>query len=106
MATKGYGLTVNDIDQSCPADLEPYVKAYETQMNISDVKNWQLGQYIMASIGSAFSKKAKYPDKPMFQISNNISDSGYKESQEEVAVFEMKQRIELLRKQGLPESPM
>lgn len=34
------------------------------------------------------------------------SENSYQESQEEVAVFEMKQRIALLRKQGLPESPM
>lgn len=106
MVTKGYGLTVNDIDQSCPADLEPYAIAYKEQMNIFDAQNWKLGQYIMASIGSAFSKNIKYPKEPMFQIADNLSGNGYKESQEEVAIYEMKQRIELLRQKGLPESPM
>lgn len=106
MATKGYGLTVDDIDQSCPADLEPYAKAYEMQTNLSDTQNWQLGQYILASIGSAFSKNTKYPKKPMFQISDGIADNGYKESQEEVAVFEMKQRTKMLEKSGLMQSPM
>lgn len=90
---------------SCPNELKPYETAYRLRVNREDTENWQLGQYIMASIGSAFSKKAKYPDKPMFQIAESVDSSGYKESQEEVAVFEMKQRIELLRQKGLPESP-
>lgn len=49
--------------------------------------------------------KSKYIEKPIF-FEEETKTNGYKESQEEVAVFEMKQRIELLRKQGLPESPM
>lgn len=106
MVTKGYGITVNDIDQSCPADLIPYEKAYKMLANMRDIENWQLGQYISASISSAFSKKTKYPKKPMFQIEDDAKENGYKESKEEVAVFEMKQRIELLRQKGLPESPM
>lgn len=60
----------------------------------------------MASIGSAFSKNAKYPNKPMFQIDDGVSKNGYKESQEEVAVFEMKQRTKMLEKSGLMQSPM
>lgn len=75
------------------------------KMNMMDVKNWQLGQYILASIGSAFSKKMKYPDKPMFQ-SAIASQNGCKEGQEEVAVFEMKQRTKMLEKSGLMQSPV
>lgn len=86
--------------------MEPYAKAYKEQRNISDAQNWQLGQYILASIGSAFSKNAKYPNKPMFQIDDGVSKNGYKESQEEVAVFEMKQRTKMLEKSGLMQSPM
>lgn len=52
---------------SCPVELKAYEKAYVIQQNNNDIENWQLGQYILASIGSAFSKKAKYPQKPMFQ---------------------------------------
>lgn len=106
MVTKGYGLTVDDIDQSCPTDLEPYAIAYKEQMNVSDAQNWQLGQYILASIESVFSKNAKYPKKPMFQIASGIAESGCKEGQEEVAVFEMKQRTKMLEKSGLMQSPM
>lgn len=91
---------------SCPKELAPYETAYKLKADRKDTENWQLGQYIVASIESAFSKKAKYPDKPMFQIAESVGSSDYKESQEEVAVYEMKQRIELLRQKGLPESPM
>lgn len=52
--------------------------------------------------------KSKYTDKPIMSSSLEKSEekNDYAEKQEEVAVFEMKQRIELLRKRGLPESPM
>lgn len=90
---------------SCPNDLKPYEAAYQVKMNRQDIENWQLGQYLMAAISSSLSPKAKYPKQPMFQISRKQEYNGYSENQEEVAVFEMKQRIELLRKQGLPESP-
>ena len=34
--TKGYGFTVDDIDQSCFADLEPYEKAYRQELEQTD----------------------------------------------------------------------
>ena len=33
-------------------------------------------------------------------------ENSYKENREEIAVFEMKQRINLLEKAGLPQSPL
>lgn len=48
--------------------------------------------------------KSKYIEKPI--MAELEEKSSYKESSEEIAVFEMKQRINLLRKQGLPESPI
>ena len=36
---------------------------------------------------------------------NEESESGYTESNEEVAVYEMKQRTKMLENIGLPESP-
>lgn len=91
---------------SCPVELKAYEKAYMLQGNRKDIENWQLGQYILASIGSAFLKNGKYPKKPMFQIESIDKENGYEESREEVAIFEMKQRIKLLEQQGLPESPI
>lgn len=48
--------------------------------------------------------KSEYIDKPI--LSQEVTkESKYKESKEEIAVFEMKQRIKFLEKQGLPQSP-
>lgn len=104
LATKGYGLSVDDIDWSSPADMEPYLRAYKAQKNEQDLLQWQMGQYMATAISCVF-PKGKYPKKPMFQIEGNFKKNGNKESKEEIAVFEMKQRIKALRMQGLPESP-
>ena len=98
------GVTYEKFMGSCPKELEPYDKAYTIKKNHEDISNWQLGQYIAAAISCVF-PKGKYPDKPAFQIEIK-KESGFKESKEEIAVFEMKQRIELLRESGLPESPV
>lgn len=50
MVTKGYGFTVDDIDWSCPADLEPYAKAYKLRLKEKDTFNWYLGQYFMSAL--------------------------------------------------------
>ncbi len=104
LATKGYGLSVDDIDWSSPADMEPYLRAYKVQKNEQDLLQWQMGQYMAAAVSCVF-PKGKYPKKPMFQVEDNFKKNGNKESKEEIAVFEMKQRIKALRMQGLPESP-
>lgn len=112
MVTKGYGFTVNDIDQSCPADLEPYAKAHNKEIMEQDALQYAwYGSYGLSALNVAIEHcfagkkaKSKYVEKPIF-FEEETKSNGYKESQEEVAVFEMKQRIELLRKQGLPESP-
>lgn len=59
------------------------------------------------AIEHSLSKKprSEYEKRPI--LSQNFEDrNASKESQEEVAVFEMKQRIKALRMQGLPESPV
>lgn len=91
---------------SCPRELKAYETAYKLDANRKDAMNWQLGQYILSSIGTAFSKDGKYPEKPMFQMKNETEHNSYKECNEEIAIFEMKQRIKILERQGLPPSPM
>lgn len=51
MMTKGYGLTVEDIDKSCPAELEPYEKAYHMaeKENDSKIYAW-VGTYIRSAL--------------------------------------------------------
>lgn len=104
LATKGYGLSVDDIDWSSPADMEPYLRAYKVQKNEQDLLQWQMGQYMAAAVSCVF-PKGKYPKKPMFQVEESIKKNGNMESQEEIAVFEMKLRTKALKMQGLPESP-
>lgn len=44
---------------------ESYKKSLEEKQKVIDYEAWLHGQYQMASIGAAFSKKCKYPDRPM-----------------------------------------
>lgn len=100
------GVSWEKFMDSCPNDLKPYETAYQVKVNRQDIENWQLGQYLMAAISSALSPQAKYPKKPMFQIAQKKECNSCGESQEEIAVFEMKQRTKALEKSGLKLSPM
>lgn len=76
MATKGYGFSVEDINGSCPADLKPYGKAHEAEMQEQDLLNYiAIGQYyrsaiseivdpIHAALAGKKSQGAKFADKP------------------------------------------
>ena len=48
----------------------------------------------------------EYPDMPFLQQEAKERENSNVESNEEIAVYEMKQRIRQLEKQGLPESPI
>lgn len=49
--------------------------------------------------------RATYVEKPISEKIAHDNEPKYKESNEEIAIWEMKQRIKALREQGLPESP-
>lgn len=114
MVTKGYGFTIDDIDWSCPADLEPYENAYKLQLRQQDSQLYTMGMYALSAVSVAIEhcfagEKAKmeYIKKPFLQNAfEDEIEEGYKECREEIAVFEMKQRIKVLREKGLPESPI
>lgn len=65
LATKGHGITVHDIDMSCPNDMKPYLLAYEQEQVIKDRQAWNwIGSYgvsaLMVAIDHCFNgKKAK-----------------------------------------------
>lgn len=98
------GISYHEFWAMNPHIIKFYADQYKRAKNEEDTKQWQLGQYVAAAISCMF-PKGKYPKKPMFQMEDSVKESRNKESQEEVAVFEMKQRIKALRLQGLPESP-
>lgn len=97
---------------SCPKELEPYDIAHKKQLEEQDLlQHLWWGSYGLSAVSVAVEHclagkkaKSKYIEKPTL-FKEEVAENGYKESQEEVAVFEMKQRIEALRQQGLPESP-
>lgn len=74
MVTKGYGFTVEDIDWSCPADLEPYAKAHKLEIQEKDSGMYFMGAYnkiafevVMAHFGAGLGGKksdAEYLKEP------------------------------------------
>ncbi len=113
MVTKGYGFTANDIDWSCPADLDPYVKAHKLEAIENDSAAYAVcGNYVLSAISVAVEHclagrkaRSKYIEKPIMQQFEKY-ENGYKENNEDVAVFEMELRANALRRQGFPESPV
>lgn len=72
--TKGYGFTVDNIDWSCPADLEPYAKAYELEMQHQDSQMYMMGMYNLSATSVAVEynlagrkARSKYIKKPLLQ---------------------------------------
>lgn len=99
---------------SCPKELKPYEVAYKNKIKeIDAMMHAWWGEYGLSAVTVAVEhcihgRKAssKYIEKPILSIiQENTKENTYKESKEEIAVFEMKQRIKLLEKQGLPQSP-
>lgn len=74
VATKGYGLSVDDIDWSSPADMKPYLKAHEEEIKEQDYFAWLFNQYTLSAVLVAVEhclagKKAKseYVKKPIMK---------------------------------------
>lgn len=74
LATKGYGLSVDDIDWSSPADMEPYLKVHKEELKEKDYLAWLQGQYTLSAVSVAVEHclagrkaKSKYIKKPLLQ---------------------------------------
>lgn len=96
---------------SCPKELEPYDLAHKKKIEEQDfLQHMWWGNYGISALNvvieHAFSKQAKseYIGTPILSNAEEKTND-YEESQEEVAVFEMKQRTKILEEQGLPLSP-
>lgn len=93
MVTKGYGFTVNDIDMSCPADLEPYAKAYNLEQQERDALVYaQVGEYIIPAVtmavrSGAWGKgKLEYAKKPIYENAKIANSEEEVQRQREVFV--------------------
>lgn len=78
---------------------------YERQNMIAHLQGRYFADAIMSTVGNALSKsKHSYPKKPYSILDEKYSENS--NSNEEIAVFEMKQRTNALKNMGLKESPM
>lgn len=103
MVTKGYGFTINDIDWSCPADLEPYEKAHKLELIERDAQMYNMGKYaeiafsvVMAHFGAGLAGKysrAEYIEKPFMQMDDPNRELTEEEIQDEVDRFFEEERI-------------
>lgn len=103
--TKGYGFTVDDIDWSCPVDLEPYAKAYELEIQHQDSRMYMMGMYNLSAVTVAVERnlagrksRAKYLEKPILELAK---EREYKEKNDrpeyDGMTAEEKQKAELER---------
>lgn len=106
------GVTWERFMDSCPKELEPFDRAHKRKLQEQDFLLWLANQYTLSAVMVAVERnlhgrksKSKYIKNPFLQENENF-ESKNPESREEVAVFEMKQRINALREQGIPESPI
>lgn len=106
-----YGMTEEEFWKSNPRKMKAHQKAYELRIKKQDEMNWYLGMYVQKSVLVAvehclFGKDAKseYFKNPLMQPERE-SENRDPESNEIIAVIEMKKRIRLLEISGLPESP-
>lgn len=80
MVTKDYGFTIDDIDWSCPADLEPYAKAHNEEIKEKDMLMWSWwGNYGLSAVAVAVEHvlagrkaRSEYIDKAIIQKAEDM----------------------------------
>lgn len=110
MITKGYGITVSDIDDGCPADFEPYEMAHNEELKEHDFLLYNMGLYNMSAfatvIANGFGKKETYIKEPLLTKYENENNEVAAESREEIAIIEMNQWMRRCKNYGLESSPL
>lgn len=96
LVTKGYGLSLHDIDWSCPSEMDVYIKAYQMEREEKDalVYAW-IGSYGISALTFAIEHclagrkaKAKYIDKPIMKdIQAESKTLSEEETQKAVDLF-------------------
>lgn len=80
--TKGYGLTVDDIDWSCPADLEPYSKAYQLEFqNIDNYIHGIFGNYFISALSVTIDHMLNEQAKSEYMRETMLEDMGLTEEE-------------------------
>lgn len=107
------GISVEEFKHLTPYKLECCLKGHKLKMKMNDEEMWILGKYFASSLDATvcnaylWRRKGEsahsYTKKPFLSSMESKSNNN---SQEEVAIFEMKQRTKLLEKSGLKASPM
>lgn len=103
--TKGYGLTIDDIDWSCPADLEPYSNAYKMKMQQQDYMAWIHNQYTLSAISVAIEhcfsgKKAKsqYVKQPfLLEIKTEEKKEISEEKKKEMENYKLAMTLQIMQ---------
>jgi hypothetical protein len=91
--TKGYGITVDDINWMCPADLEPYAKAHMMELKEKDMYIHAVyGNYAISSFITSFDiclngKKAKTEYIKDLITNQRNAELTEEEKQKEVDLF-------------------
>lgn len=94
------GITYHEFWSMNPHIIKFYVEQYKNKKNEEDLRQWQLGQYILAAISTI--GKGKYPKKPMFQIDENSGEITEKDIQN--AILTEQRYITMTVNKGLPET--
>lgn len=104
-------MTEEEFWKSNPRKMKAHQKAYELRIKKQDEMNWCLGMYVQKAVLVAVEHclcgkdaKSEYFKNPLMQPERE-SENRDPESNEIIAVIEMKKRIRLLEISGLPESP-
>jgi len=115
MVTKGYGFSIEDIDWSCPADLQPYDDAHQLEVQERDILAWEIcGTYMISALTVAIEHiiagnkaKSKYLKEPNTHIDMKSENKSKLSIDEEIdlAIVKMMCHASDLQAQGLPESP-
>ena len=74
IVTKGYGLTLRDIENSSPREMKPYEDAFALSQKITDRNSWNMGNYVTNAVTVALDHafngkkaKSKYVERPLLE---------------------------------------
>ena len=74
VTTKGYGLTIKDIENSNPREMKAYEDAFALSQKLIDRNSWNMGNYmtnaVTVALDHAFNgkkAKSKYLEKPLLE---------------------------------------